>query len=110
MKVNKFEEFLKLKNKYEKKRKEIMSLISDYYNINDDFRIRHLGGEVGKRINVVSLSKSDDTDFETGEYFYWVEYYFSGINYDKITQSEYDDIMKFVDNPDLYKSKTKYNL
>ena len=110
MKVNKYEQFLKLRDKYELANQEIRELISDYYNTNDTFRIQHIGGAPDKKINVISLSKSDEKDQDSGEYFYWVEYYFLGKNFDKITQSEYDDIMNFIDNPEVYKKSKKFNI
>lgn len=109
MKVNKYEQFLKLKDKYENEKQEMMSLITDYYNFNDDFRIQHIGGRNFQM--ALNIDKSDEKDYDSGEYFYWVGYYSSGTkNYDKITQSEYDDIMDYIDNPEVYKNSKKFNI
>jgi len=109
MKVTRYEQFLKLKDKYDIERSNIMSLIQDYYNLNDDFRITHIGDNNIKI--VLNVSKSDEIDYDSGEYFYWIEYYVpGGRNYDKLTQSEYDDMIKFIENPDVYKNSKKFNI
>ena len=109
MKVNKYEQFLKLKDKYEESKLEIMSLILDYYNLNGDFRKNHIGGRNIQAI--LNIDKSDEKDYDSGEYFYWIGYYSpGGKDYDKITQMEYDDMMSFVDNPEVYKNSKKFNI
>jgi len=112
MKVNKYKEYLKFKDKYEIIRQEIMNLIEEYYIFNDNFRIEHLGDTKHSYMSITNLNKSDEKDYETGEYWYWVEYHYpyADKNFDKISQSEFDDIMKFIDNPEVYKKAKKFNL
>jgi len=109
MKVNKFDEYQKAKSRYTEIGLQLNSIIKDYYNYNYDFRITHIGGDEPIRF-VYAISKSVEKDEDTNEYYYWIKYYRNGDNYDKITEEEFQDIMKFADNPELYKATTKFNI
>lgn len=112
--VDKFTEYIKVKEKYNKLRLDLITLVKDYYNYNDKFRISHIGSDDYIRF-VSDIYKSDKED-DTNEYFYWIEYHRSGKtgkpgkDYDKITIAEFIDIMKFVDDPELYKATSKFNI
>jgi len=113
MKVNKYDEYLKLNHECERIRLDIMNLISDYYNFNDQFRINHYGYGL-KKVKAISIEKTIEKDFENNGYFYSVMIIIESSSKKKycdiINQSEFDDIMKFVDNPEVYKNSKKFNI
>lgn len=108
MLINKFEQYKKAQIKYDKIKRDFMDSILDYYKSNDEFRISHIGEKI--MISIVDISKSENIDDDSGEFFYWIGYYRMGFQYDKITQSEFDEMMRFINNKNVYKSTKKYNM
>ena len=105
-----FEEFNRKVKDFVDYKKKLLSVIDDFMLWNDDLR---------KKYKIDNYIESFDFDVrENDEKRYLIlQYIHSGFNdihkYQRQTafsKKEYEELRKFMENPELYKSVKKYNL
>jgi hypothetical protein len=99
-----FREYSKIDKTLKNYKKSILKVIDEYINYNDEFRKKH---------DIIGYLYSSDFDYRNNSIV--VTYRFELTNFEipyKIyfTIAEYNDLKKFMKDPDLYKNTKKYNL
>ena len=100
---------------YNKMKKELIRLVDDYIRFNDDFREKYV---VAYDYNFHGCYDFSFDEKGTDEKYFRIFYYYNDKFYDKtirdiftsIPKKEYEELKKFMENPELYKSVKKYNL
>lgn len=105
MEVYSFGEYYSMKYRLDRYYDNMMKVVDDYVNTNDEFRKNH------NYINIIIKSDSIyKNSFKGGGY----KIDFKLKNYQKgtlsITDEEYDDIVEYMKDTELYKSTKKFNL
>lgn len=96
----KISDFLNVEKEYDKQKSTITKLINDWFNINRDY----LRNEIGIKFNRIdnwNIVKNIEVPIN-------LEGGFNESCY--LEKTDFEDLIKFINNPELYKNTKKYNI
>ena len=108
MKVYSFDEYYSMKNQLDRYLDNMMRVVDDYVNTNEEFRKNH--GFQNSPSFIITSDSIYKNSFKGGGYkidFKLKNYQNGTMN---ITDEEYNDLVEYMKDTELYKSTKKFNL